>query len=368
MTVAADFIVAIIDRPDDDLPRLVFADYLEEAGDIARAEFIRVQCELARLPVDHPDRGVVADRERELLAAHKNEWKVPGLRGKQEFRRGFVEVIKTTADWLLAAASQAFATTPVRELRVYNAGHDQIEALARLPGLERIEALDLSNGLGYGGALVAFFATARLTALRRLVMRNNILWPNVLEQLAAAPATRGLESLDLSGNPIGDAGAAVLAGAPAFAGLTELIVRSDELDFADCIHATGTEALARSRTLTRLRKLDLRGHYVGDAGLINLATSEFAQPLVELDLSNNDIGVLGERGFEELVGSAELLNLRQIALGGTRNQVSVLAARELAGWDRLGQLERVDLRGAQFGSGATEIVRESRWADRFVLD
>ncbi len=43
------FMAAILAAPDDDLPRLVFADWLDEHGEPERAEFIRVQCELARL-------------------------------------------------------------------------------------------------------------------------------------------------------------------------------------------------------------------------------------------------------------------------------------------------------------------------------
>ena len=38
----------ILDNPEDDVPRLVFADWLEEHGEADRAEFIRVQCERAR--------------------------------------------------------------------------------------------------------------------------------------------------------------------------------------------------------------------------------------------------------------------------------------------------------------------------------
>ena len=48
MTHAA-FLQSIIAAPDDDAPRLVYADWLEEhGGEPERAEFIRVQCELAR--------------------------------------------------------------------------------------------------------------------------------------------------------------------------------------------------------------------------------------------------------------------------------------------------------------------------------
>jgi len=39
---------SIIENPREDLPRLIYADWLDEAGEAERAEFIRVQCELAR--------------------------------------------------------------------------------------------------------------------------------------------------------------------------------------------------------------------------------------------------------------------------------------------------------------------------------
>jgi uncharacterized protein (TIGR02996 family) len=39
---------AIVEDPSDDVPRLLLADVLEEAGEGERAEFIRVQCELAK--------------------------------------------------------------------------------------------------------------------------------------------------------------------------------------------------------------------------------------------------------------------------------------------------------------------------------
>ena len=42
-------LTAIADSPDEDTPRLVYADWLDENGDPDKAEFIRVQIELARL-------------------------------------------------------------------------------------------------------------------------------------------------------------------------------------------------------------------------------------------------------------------------------------------------------------------------------
>jgi uncharacterized protein (TIGR02996 family) len=49
MTDGEALLAAIIANRDDDTPRLVYADYLEEYGQGDRAEFIRVQCEMARL-------------------------------------------------------------------------------------------------------------------------------------------------------------------------------------------------------------------------------------------------------------------------------------------------------------------------------
>ena len=39
-------LAGIIADPENDLPRLMMADALDEAGEHARGEFIRVQCEL----------------------------------------------------------------------------------------------------------------------------------------------------------------------------------------------------------------------------------------------------------------------------------------------------------------------------------
>ena len=57
---ANHFLHEIAANPDDESARLIYADWLEDRGD-ARAEFVRVQCELARQ--EHPDDGAL-----ELLA------------------------------------------------------------------------------------------------------------------------------------------------------------------------------------------------------------------------------------------------------------------------------------------------------------
>ena len=48
------FLAAICAQPDEDTPRLVFADYLEENDEASLAAFIRAQVELARTPPWEP--------------------------------------------------------------------------------------------------------------------------------------------------------------------------------------------------------------------------------------------------------------------------------------------------------------------------
>jgi uncharacterized protein (TIGR02996 family) len=71
----AAFISAILDNLADDTPRLVFADWLQEHGEEARAEFIRCQIEAARLPKRERDKSAAAKRAAELLKIHEAEWR-----------------------------------------------------------------------------------------------------------------------------------------------------------------------------------------------------------------------------------------------------------------------------------------------------
>src|SRR2546423_14803585 len=70
-----DALLAAIDaEPHDDLPRLAYADWLEENGDVDRAEFIRIQCRLAELSPLDAGRVPLEVRETELLGQHEPDW------------------------------------------------------------------------------------------------------------------------------------------------------------------------------------------------------------------------------------------------------------------------------------------------------
>ena len=86
MSDATALIAAIRAAPKDDAPRLIYADWLDENGRPGRAEFIRVQCALARKKSPS-----LRQRETELLAAHYATFAhplvCPGLLVR--FHRGF---------------------------------------------------------------------------------------------------------------------------------------------------------------------------------------------------------------------------------------------------------------------------------------
>src|SRR4029078_1438463 len=88
----AAFLDAIIPEPDDDAPRLIYADWLEERGD-PRAEFIRAQCELVKLSLDDPLRVGLETRERQLLKEYEKEWVgvLTEISPHRKFRRGLLE-------------------------------------------------------------------------------------------------------------------------------------------------------------------------------------------------------------------------------------------------------------------------------------
>lgn len=92
------FMQAIIADPENDNPRLVLADYLEEYGD-PRGEFIRVQCSLEKR---NNQIGNLIARQAELLNQFGLSWLPSSLVGTKintRFRRGFLSAISTNSDF-----------------------------------------------------------------------------------------------------------------------------------------------------------------------------------------------------------------------------------------------------------------------------
>ncbi len=312
------FLRAIIDNPDDDLPRLVYADYLDERGD-PRGEFIRVQVERATLPADDDRQVGLALRERGLLLRHGGRWRLPyNVRG-QEFRRGFVEAVDLAEFGQFRQYGEAmFAAAPIRDLRGTLTGPEIAELAGRVE-LRRLHTLTLHSGLWLGQDFRALADSEHTGGLVTLRLPDCGLGPAEFRLLAESPAFPRLQSLDLSDNRPTDAGAEHLAGSRHLSGLRSLVIRGGVQpeafhDYAVRLHAAGATAIARSNHLVRLTHLDLSLNEIGDGGLAALADSPGSASLESLCLAGCDVGATGDVAVERLVESRHVRRLRHIDL------------------------------------------------------
>src|SRR5262249_53104732 len=98
------FLRAIAYDPENDTPRLIYADWLEEQGD-PRGEYLRLECYLATLAQDNPQFDRLVVRFRELHGRIDPDWRVAVARSKVERCRLFEfrcpkrwEKLRRTAD------------------------------------------------------------------------------------------------------------------------------------------------------------------------------------------------------------------------------------------------------------------------------
>jgi uncharacterized protein (TIGR02996 family) len=116
MTQDEAFLQTIIECPDDDAPRLIYADWLEENGDPDRAEFIREQIRLARGGEENPLWRGGSQRAEELLLPNRDKWvkRLPEwARRNGAFRQGFVSSVRCTARQFLQGGAALCRATPL---------------------------------------------------------------------------------------------------------------------------------------------------------------------------------------------------------------------------------------------------------------
>ncbi|HEY1191818.1 MAG TPA: TIGR02996 domain-containing protein [Gemmata sp.] len=179
MTPDNPFLQALLADPGDDTLRLAMADWFDENDQPARAEFVRVQVELARGVPDRDRRRELEARQRDLLIAHDAEWVAPlarvlgcapGQWGGWVFRRGFVEYFNLPAMVINKHGDQLARLTPVRELFLRPCSPGSIIALCRnRPWVRSVTHLYLDvHGLDAGAAeaLIGCPDFAGLRALR----------------------------------------------------------------------------------------------------------------------------------------------------------------------------------------------------------
>jgi uncharacterized protein (TIGR02996 family) len=343
------FLSDICEHPDDDTPRLVYADWLDDNGDSDRAEFIRGQIELLRLDRDDPRFADLAARMRELEENNGKLWKrdlprwahlpyedrVAALTARpryfpsSQFHRGFATVVECDVANLLRSGEKLFARAPIQGLHIPDPTTD-LEGLARLHLLARLNALDL---------------------------RQTNLDDEATRTLARSPHLGNLHTLLLGLNTIGAAGIAALGKNRGLAGLRWLDLPGNRFG------TLGARALARLSNLPRLERLTISHNDMGDAGLAALARSPLLDPVRKLDLGDNGLGF---RGMTALAGSDHLRALTHLSLAF--NAIDADGARALAGSTVLTELVDLDLRRNLLGSEGLRAIVWGRLGPLCSLD
>jgi uncharacterized protein (TIGR02996 family) len=325
------FEAEVRERPDDDAPRLVYADWLEDNGDPERAEFIRVQIELARIGELDDRAPDLLRRQRELLVRHRDSWSKAGRKftRRVEFERGFVGKMTLAAEKFLREAERVFAACPLRDLRLLQlddmnavAGSEHLARLRRLdlrdlrlgvgrvrtlatsPHLGGLEELDLSHNRMRATGAHAVFTSRRLGALRKLHLGGFYEGELSLDAFADLAALPSLTAVSLSASNLTPLDAEVLAESDRLTSLEELDLSDNE------IRDEGVRWLVESGRLGRLRTLDLSSNNLTGEAMTALASCRQLTRLTELRIGRQ----WGAPNIADLARSPHLANLRRLTL------------------------------------------------------
>jgi uncharacterized protein (TIGR02996 family) len=196
---------AICERPWEDTPRLVYADWLQEYGDALRAEFIRVQVELARA-TDKARIVELEERADRLRAESAGRWTRgsptrPGVRIGYDLRRGFYHHVTFDGrDAFARFADEVFAWTPIDSVSLWNESARALRALLGSRYASRLMRLSLSSGIGNRGCLM-IAACSRLSHLEELNVPAAGITDAGALAIANSPHLPALLSFQLGGVP-----------------------------------------------------------------------------------------------------------------------------------------------------------------------
>lgn len=374
MSTESELLAAVFAHTEEDTPRLMYADWLDEQGgesNTARAEYIRLEIAYAqnfpgtrwsarRAAAQKPPAALFGKYGREWhpeLFGRKNILR--GAKGYPHMRRGFPHQIYAQAEPLLAVMERAVQLAPITSVEFRGATTDTVRRVCAAPWASRLRKIsfsaydqpptewdaladaehfgELEELVPYGGVITPG-AAARIAAARRFPkLKRFVLAPlvtaEVIASLFAGPAFTGLQKLSLSSRqtaPYGTAGLDALAAAPALAQLRSLYAAVhpnldivarlakgalwrtlEDLNVLRC--DLGNEGVAEFARLAgpNFRKLELNSNTIGAAGIRALVESECFGSLNELVLWDNPIGDGGARALAE---SPRASNLRVLDL------------------------------------------------------
>lgn len=280
----AAFLAAIRDDPDDDLPRLAYADWFEEHGQADRGEFIRVQVELSHGARDRGRRVELLRRLRALSQLHRAAWLGPLKHWAKDsfFDRGFITQASMDAGEFLDHAAKVLAVHPITRLRIVGTT-DRFAELIASPHVEGMKSLDFLGQAILDQGATALAGAHRLARLRVLHLRRMGIGPGGVRALVASPRLAELTDLNLAENGFGDSGIRELASAFALPRLARLDLSSNNLG------AASADLLATCSRLQSLRTLRLAYNRLTPGNIELLARSPHLQQLQVLDVIGNGL-------------------------------------------------------------------------------
>jgi uncharacterized protein (TIGR02996 family) len=355
MTDEDAFLEAIRAAPDEDAPRLIYADWLDENGDSDRAEFIRVQIALARPKV--PGRAALRERERSLLKANRERWLGPiNPRGfPWQLARGFIEQFDGGGNEFLQESANLGRLAALRRVCLWQSGWTAAE-LAACAALEGVTTLELTYcGLRAAGAR-ALTLSPYLGRLAHLDMAGNGIRLEGASALLTSKRLPRITSLGLHSTGLGVRGVRGVVGLPEIARLTALTLGDDATG------AEGAHAVAASRHLKGLRWLAMWGAGIGRAGAEPLAASPNLTALSTLLLHDNNVGAAGALA---IAASPSLANLTVLDL--SRNNIRDRGARALVESPYLRHITHLDLRGGNHLSRRWQDALRKRFGKAVTL-
>lgn len=340
MTTENALLAAIRAAPNEDTPRLMYADWLDEHDQHPRAEFIRVQCDIARLDEwDEPERvATLKARERELWERHSTEWraKLKGDLWHAEFRRGFVypRQLQLTGEQFLKLKPRTLAAAPQWSVALYSLDrtfdavfasphllcvgslalggvshpYDQFERFAGNDRLRNVTELAMSGQQGMPASLTAFLSSPASASITRLMFGEMDTFR--FTALRASEAARRLRHLQMI--LFGKLPGAPLLDAETFPQLRSLDVSNFHFSYQRDEAAT-LEAFFTNRPRTQLRALNLLACGITNAGMEQLAAWPGLSNLRWLNLDRNHFG---EAGFRAIARSPHLGDLKYLELDG----------------------------------------------------
>ncbi|MFO0556931.1 MAG: TIGR02996 domain-containing protein [Polyangiales bacterium] len=305
MSRESDALAEVLAAPDDDVPRMAYADLLVAKGDL-RGEFIRTQCALTNGDVEYLEKKELRERAARLLAANEKSWRAEaGLTDsiEVEWRRGFVDTVSLTGEQFAGELGAAlFDREPVRHAKLRINSARVAKKVAQCPHVARISALTVYGTLSSDG--VAALLEAPLNGLKGLNV-GGIVDGDSLPILLQCDALGSLERLSLSGCELQGSLAEHLPEGCALLALQTLFAARCGLDDDDLI------GLADSPLLSQLVTLCITNNEYGVKGLRALGNSPNSATLQSVEIDLVDEGTM-----QALLDATALDSLRRVMIAG----------------------------------------------------